>query len=454
MRVDPDLFLSRTKDVDVESTDLHSALRETVAKADRVSILSAYYGSAYIRSLLEGVPKGRRKNCAIKLVLGLENRARLANDMEELRRLEVDLLGAGFKNVELRLAKFDRPFHVKLYYFRRGTQPTWFIGSANLSPAITGDRHELMLRLRGSHPKLSKYLRELEGDAGSFSIDEPPSGESRDLKSFFLNGSLAYRPQNRVSFTFEACVIGPVHRRIISQALAEGSQVPYANPRPEGFGFDLARAVDMVIDGGAPSPRVGLRRYAAETLYGYWLPQPYAEDVRAKSIGSRSNAHAKLKTFAAALADCSDKDLESRLGEHVRAMETFFARHGSILKPKDGYLEKFRTFLSAKKTFLNHPDRLDRAINNLYIEPTPDFWFDEERSAEFEDSFFEDISLRMSVELRNCWIAQVLKDELQLGQIVTSEILRDALTERLSDPDGLPDAVWQGEPDDSGDDEE
>ena len=456
MRVGADLLLSRPEDVsaiadDLGSETLNDVLRYAISGADRVSILSAYYGPFYIRELLAAVPRRRRGSCEVTLVLGVEQRSQMARAVTDLRDLQDQLTSDGFRKLRIRLVDFDRPFHVKLYYVRRGTQPQWFIGSANLSSAITGDRHELMLSLRGRHDQLHAYLRHLTEEA-SFDVEEATPIEVYDRRSFFLNGSLSYRPQNRVSLTYEAFAIQPRHRAIISAAMSEGAGVPYADPRPEGFGFSLLRAADADtrgLESSAKAPegkqRVGLRRYAAETLYGYWLPSPYAELVTERYGARRIQLRAEMDAFVQDLAGMSTATLAAKFAEHVSAMHSFFALHGCPIEPRPGGEERFLKFVRSRLDLLSDPHRRDRVMTNLYVERMPDIWGDTEAAGDFEHSFFVDISSRMNLDRSDSWIGQVFAQQLDVPESVDADALRSALAEALKD--GWSDTVWLGQAD-------
>jgi NgoFVII-like restriction endonuclease len=140
------------------------------------------------------VPISKRQHCALRLVFGVATNSALAKATHDLKDFNAKLKKMKFKQTDIRL--FTKAlFHTKLYYFLNGTAPTWFVGSANASSAIEGDRHELMIRLTGRHDALFNYVRAVN-DAAVPVGENPklPRGPAREMRSFFLNGSLCYRP--------------------------------------------------------------------------------------------------------------------------------------------------------------------------------------------------------------------------------------------------------------------
>lgn len=453
MHIDPRVFLSRPQDLPLEkAVPLFKALVETAARADKIVILSAYYGSEYLNSVLSTLPKKRRRACSLTLVFGLERNARLPHAVEELRRLRRKLVGLGFDAPDIRLFHTEVSFHSKLYYFKRTTQPIWFIGSANASPAIEGARHELMVRLSGRHDQLSEYINAVV--ERSVSIEEPrqPSIVS-DLRSFLLNGALCYRPLSRLSFTFEACQINSDHRAVLKKSLAAASEVPHADPQTEGFGFSLFNAVGQITGSQFADPteadtevqsvsRLKFRHMAVETIYGYWLPFAYASEVKEKLRDIEQKSVKAMRDFASKLQEASSEVLECELDRHVQGLRAFFAGHSVNIEPKSDYNERFRKFVRARKSWLADEHRLERIVRRLHVEQMPDIWGDEESAQKFEDSFFEDLALRFDAP-RKSWIVRVLQEELDLTNGSEPEQLRTALEERLKA--GFSDAIWWGE---------
>jgi hypothetical protein len=459
VRIDHRVFLSRPEDVPLGGSErLGNALASAASGADRIVILSAYYGTGYLEAMFAALPKKIRRACSLTMIFGVETASRLPHAVEELRKFQKELVTLGFHVPSIRLFNKGVPFHTKLYHFKRSTQPVWFIGSANASPAIEGARHELMLRLTGRHDALTEYVN---GIIKNSVIVEEADREClivSDIRSFLLNGSLCYRPLSRVNFTFEACQINADHRRVLRDALATASEVPHADPQTEGFGFSLTNAVRQITDekfstaleadAGTSTSRLKFRHMAVETIYGYWLPAAYATEIQKKLRSIDAKSVAQTKEFATKLENVQQEKLDRELENHVDGLRKFFSAHSVLIEPKADYKRRFRDFVKGRKIWLADEERIERMVRRLHIEQMPDIWGDEEAAQKFEDSFFEDLAMRFDNPGKS-WIVGVLQEELKLQNVAEPEGLKAALADRLKS--GFSDSIWWGDDDDDDD---
>lgn len=454
MRIDPRVFLSRLQDFDLEdAVSLDEALGAAAAGADKIVILSAYYGTGYLEAFFDALPKKVRRACSLTLVFGVETTARLPHAVEELREFRQRLSNLGFPSPSVRLFNKNAPFHTKLYYFKRSTQPIWFIGSANASPAIGGARHELMLRLSGRHEALSEYVQSVMDHSIVVEKYAADSLVVSDIRSFLLNGALCYKPLSRVNFTFEACDIKNEHRAVLKKSLAAVSEVPYADPQTEGFGFSLSDAVGQITgerfatltdaesEAGRSVSRLKFRHMAVETIYGYWLPAAYANNVQAKLRKIEAKSLEGMKRFAAKLESVPLAKIEVELESHVEGLKAFFAGHSVKIEPKSDCRRRFGDFVSTRRMWLADEARLERIARRLHVEQMPDIWGDKDATKKFEDSFFEDLAIRFDTPGRSR-IVSVLQAELELNDVLDPENLKAALAERLNR--GFADSIWRG----------
>jgi hypothetical protein len=113
MHVDRNVFLSIPSDF-AEAKDLANALNSTADRADRIVILSAYYGTQYMERLLAAVPNSKRPNCCVQLVFGAGRGASLVEAVETLREMRSRLTNMGFKTLFIGVVDPGVPFHTKL----------------------------------------------------------------------------------------------------------------------------------------------------------------------------------------------------------------------------------------------------------------------------------------------------------------------------------------------------
>jgi hypothetical protein len=131
----PDVLELKQDEVGFE--ELHETLLQEAAGAKSITILGGYMSAGYVRSLCSRVPRrgnGGRGGYPLRIAIGLEPSRPLAQQWEELRKLKADMQADGFRSAEVRAVLHGGVhFHTKLFGFLRGTQPSWYVGSANPS---------------------------------------------------------------------------------------------------------------------------------------------------------------------------------------------------------------------------------------------------------------------------------------------------------------------------------
>ena len=141
---------------DVDHDDLQGTLEKEIVNATEVTIFGGFYSVEPLIRLCATIPKRSRKNCRIRIVVGLDTTASIPTTWDDMRRVRSRLLAEKFVDPIVAIVD-SRPvhFHTKLFRFMHRTHPVWFIGSANPGSA----RHELMVRFGGRHDALSAYIR-------------------------------------------------------------------------------------------------------------------------------------------------------------------------------------------------------------------------------------------------------------------------------------------------------
>jgi hypothetical protein len=89
VHIDPRVFPSRPQDLSLEGgVSLADALGDAAVGADRIIILSAYYGTRYLESALATFSRKDRRACSLTMVFGVETASKLPHAVEELRKLQ------------------------------------------------------------------------------------------------------------------------------------------------------------------------------------------------------------------------------------------------------------------------------------------------------------------------------------------------------------------------------
>jgi hypothetical protein len=413
MQIDDAVYISREIGSDVEfSAPNFSSLSESMENdakvATRIIIVSGYFGTGYLLDLLGKPTKQRRKKCIVKLILGYDNLTEFVYEKikeEDLRR-KVVALGYTNKFVTVRLFRDAVPLHTKLYGFLRTTKPVWYVGSANASDAITGKRHELMLRVSGKIVALEKYVKALLEHQTKVTITA--DGENLSIQEYLSKGFLIFKPSKVRRFTYDAFSIKSEERKKISDQLGVDSRVPHADPGAEGFGFNLLSALDMNHETReVKASRLYFSQFRIETAYGYWVPQAYISKIKEALSKSRRSEACILQRISEALAARSDSDLIAEFHSYRSSAEAFFNRLNVNIQKKNE--DSFLRFLKAKRALLSDKNWIERASSKITISPMPDIWSDESASDRFITSFIDDLVLMLNAAGKTPLIYKELK---------------------------------------------
>ena len=77
---------------------LADARGDAAIGADRIIILSAYYGTGYLESAFAVLPMKARRACSLTMVFGVETASKLPHAVEELRTFQKKLVALGFRS--------------------------------------------------------------------------------------------------------------------------------------------------------------------------------------------------------------------------------------------------------------------------------------------------------------------------------------------------------------------
>ncbi len=307
----------------VAYNELHDALLREAAGATSITILGGYMSPGYVLALCSRVPRrgnGGRSGFPLRIAIGLDPSRSLAQQWEELRKLKADLQKDGFRSAEVKaILHGGVHFHTKLFGFVRTTQPSWYIGSAN--PSGT-NRHEMMVRVGRRHEAIAAYSEGALAKAIDVS-EKAPSEAANSLPALFRSGFLAHKPPNSNLFTFDAFRFTPDERRKLDDGAGVRLGLRHANPTTEGYGFSLASALGETTlqDGdGTKAKKVKHIGSSVDTVYGFWMPGPYAGELRRDYRQEEAVRERRLKNFAARL--CSDNGMSAAQAALTRTSRT------------------------------------------------------------------------------------------------------------------------------------
>ncbi|GBU15802.1 MULTISPECIES: restriction endonuclease PLD domain-containing protein [Methylobacterium] len=401
MNVDEAIYVHREDliglaDREINFVELVEAIHEDASGATEISILGGYYAVEALVNVCRKVPRSARRDCTLRIAVGLEATALIPRTWGDMREVENRLRGVGFKDVTVKVV-MNSPvhFHTKLFRILRRTHPVWYVGSANPG----SKRHEMMVRLSGRHEALMAYMDAVFDEARSVA-DPQPAVDIRTLRDFFLAGELCHKPPTPRLFTFDAFRFTPDNREQIGAVLAGEAGVEHARPRTEGFGFSLRSALgldDLPVPEveEAVAQRTQYRRSSIDTVLGLWMPRKYARELRLRIADDESDRLRKLTEIAEELNTGPGQErVRTAFDAHVTSLQSLLDRHGIEVQPVPNRTALFERFLRSRTTTLSDEDTRKRLARTLTLVDMPDIWEDEHAVREFETSFFEDLTYR------------------------------------------------------------
>lgn len=382
---------------DVDYVELDEALEAAASSANEITILGGFYSVDPVIALCKRVRRSKRKACKVRIAIGIEATSAIPATWADMRRLRDKLLKGGFRDVVVAVVKSSPVhFHTKLFRFLKTTRPVWFVGSANPGSA----RHELMVRLSGRHEALSAYVAAVFAKAVDVALP-PPAAEIATLRDFFMAGLLCHKPPAQRLFTFDAFRFDPRHHERLAEALAGSSGVSHANPRTQGFGFDLRSPLQIADDAGdpefdgAPGGRLQIRPYSIDTVFGWWMPQAYGDYVRGKVAEDEASRERRLAEIGAMLRSPEgERSVREAFASHVDTLGSFLETHGIDARPVSNRELRFDRFVTSRIKALSDPVTVQRHARSMTLTGMPDIWEDGVAVEEFERSFFEDLAFR------------------------------------------------------------
>lgn len=412
------------------SYSLSEALKEDAERATTITIVSGYFRPDAIINILSARKRANRSTTSIEIIVGFDRT--MGDGLTQTHfagELEKKIVKLGFlkRNVKVRVLRDSVHLHTKLFGFVKTTAPVWYVGSANASGAIDGDRHELMMRLQGRSESLNAYVKALRNAcAGGV------SKEVLTVPELLSRGLWVFRPSRQISLTFEAYELDREARRKLSGVLGRDTSVPHSDPSAEGFGFNLLSALGMESrQSGKNKATFSFRRYCVETDYGYWAPREFRDELERGANRAEEHERSFLENVGQKLYTTPDEKILRSFEEYLRSAAEYFKRSGVTSIKKATVEDSFANFLSVRRQWLSNSDWIAKAASRATISPMPDIWRDVRTSSEFIQSFFDDISLRLNSPGRRGMIYNRLKKNLGLEANTQPEDIRNALEETL-----------------------
>ena len=351
-------------------------------------------------------------------------------------------LGERNRSAEIRLAFSGGIFHTKLYVFEFEHDTVAWVGSANAtSAALNGHNEEVLVRLDPAPPAVLDYVNGVWRSSSGLDDCRP---DVDSLAAFFRTGDIYYRPYTHLRVTVNP--FRPLLDQLPPEERAKLS--PFSSQYAEaeaGIGAfnvrlvyenDVGNTVDVVS-----RKQARIRPYAVETCYGYWVSEPFVNQVD-EIISSASAAKEEF------LADFHNWLEGEGLEQTLSAFSGYLADAKRIVREYDvdwqGYAPQyghvFESTDSIEKCIedlvgqLSHP--LDRAKHShaFVTARLPEIWDDAVARGHFEQTFFESLEAQ-SARRTHKWVsARWILHNVGIAGETTARKIKKKLEKRLSDP--------------------
>jgi hypothetical protein len=205
----------------------------------------------------------------------------------------------------------------------------------------------------------------------------------------FENSRLAHKPPNSRLFTFDVFHFSPDERGKLDKGAGVRLDLRHANPTTEGYGFNLASAfgeTTLQESDGTKSKKPRHSGSSVDTVFGFWMPGPYAAELRRDYAQEEEARRRRLAAFAARI--CTDKGnwvAQAAFNAYFEDMTKLLRDRDVGRQPDQGYEDRFAKFLTSRATLLKDPERRARQARIMVLQEMPDIWPDQQ-SAERRSS--------------------------------------------------------------------
>lgn len=371
------------------------ALSKAVKNSSEATIISAFYHVEFLMKLMGKVPTNARNEYKITMVFNGAYGRRLKGQIEELKKLRKRLRQARFGSVDIRLIRIPGGlFHTKLFMVQNRTQPQWFVGSSNATKQGFYVNDEILLNVTGRQNELRSYINDTLHK--SKAINDPEFDPvPEDIIAFLRDGAIYFKSSAQVSFSYPMKLPDKV-----ADKYAEQNQRPrYTDPALPFTTFNIRRAISADIDLDITHERkiVPIRSNSVETCFGYWVPTALTGLVNEKIDEKSVKDEKQLEALA---------DEMVRTERRTRTIEQFGDFLGDIEQATNTRLEvqemmdNFEKYYERLTSRLSNPVMRERYSRPLTVTSVPEIWDDPVASADFKDTFLQDVCTRLETGQR------------------------------------------------------
>jgi hypothetical protein len=373
-------------------------LRERIAEAEHVFIISAYYDADFIRRLFVG----RLPLKTLTIVVNRASASALPEQMAELTRLKHGLrkqLGRSAQ-IEIKLAAKHRFLHTKLYHFRRGKWARTLVGSANSSANGFTRNDELLIELHGRDSTIEEYIDWTSSKAEACDSHLANSNEQRTLEALLRDGYVYFKSTRTLPNTINCFE----HQTTITDALqssALADPLPFHDEQSIGM-LNILKLLGIETASDLKTGKTGQVNMTAcsiETCFGFWVPVALHGELERKIEKASAKRTEVLIGRGKKLSQITDDEIKAAL--NAAYFNEVDRRLKSVSSPVLTGAQKSaveRRILDRAASLRGRlTDRLEcrRLARSLSSSPVPEMWEDRRSRDEMVESFCEYLSWRM-----------------------------------------------------------
>lgn len=365
-------------------------MTDEVKRAESITIISAYYSVSFIKKLLCNVNKTKRRKCTLNLIFNGFGGQRLYDQIKELKNLTFELKKLKFSKISIYLNKETTLFHTKLYLIENDSGLVWFGGSANASFAAFEKNEEILFKSRVNIKKIRIYMANVIANSELIENIHPDELIECNIIGFFRTGSIYFKPNNQLSFTFSDFKLpNSVEKNI----RVVNKQPRNTNPGKAWGAYNLKLSLGLRDDENEENTQVSLKPCSIETCYGYWVPRKYKKIVD-KSIKQKAkNTEGKLLEV---LNLINSRGFDSLLEDYryylIDAKGILALNKIDYVFDENELISKYEKFIERIHFKLSDQERLKKLCLPLVSTGMPEIWEDNIAYKDFSESFYEYIA--------------------------------------------------------------
>lgn len=397
-----------------------NVITREMKRADIITVISAYYSVGFLEGIFNKVNKTKRKECVVNLVFNGFSGQRLYDQLNELKDLKIKLSNMGFFEIAIFLNRETTLFHTKLYFIKNDQGSQWFSGSANASAAAFERNEEILFRSRSKISSIKQYISEVISDSTSIEDIEPDEAVESNIIGFFRTGSIYFKPNNQLSFTFSEFKLP----ESIEDRIRNIEERPRnTNPGRAWGSYNLKLSLGLEGDEeNEKTSQVSLKPWSIETCYGYWVPNKYRSIVN-ESVNTKSKS--VRKKLVNILSLMNSRGVESLLDDYSNylddAKRILDENDIDYTVEKTELISKYRKFIERIIFKLSDSEKLSKLCLPLVSTGMPEIWEDNLAYDDFSESFYEYIASCLAGQIPR--VVRSIMDNLEFNTEADGEII-------------------------------